>query len=140
MLLARGGPPASPAPSCGGLPLAVLAPATLVEAAARNAADRSWLDALHTLNVTLVLTGTSPTAGAALAKAGSPAPIPGDTLFVPTAPADMPAIRAKVAARYCVLAVAGRDAADFPNGYLPGTTPAAYRDRWGAGWFLFSPR
>lgn len=129
VLLARGDQSHPRAVPCAGKPLAVLAPAALVTAAKAKADDRVWLDALHTLGVSLLTYGPGE-------KAGSTA---GDLPAVAT-PADLPAMRASAGARYCVVALAGREPADFPNAWTSDTTPAAYRDRWGAGWFLFSAR
>lgn len=136
VLLAPGGAPGSPWLPCAGKPTAVLASAAVITAAANNEADRSWLDALHTLGIKLIVFGP---VGMKPARLGS-AFAAGDDLFTVASPVDLPAIRARAAARHCVIALAGQGGADFPNGYTPDTTPPAYRDRWGAGWFLFPPR
>ena len=50
----------------------------------------------------------------------------------------MPAERASIATKLCVIAIVGRDANYFPNAMLPQTSPPALMDKWGAGWFRVS--
>ena len=146
VLLVRGSDSADPRwMTCEGKEPAVLAPvsASLGPVPANGIGEqaRQWLGALNTIGVKLVFVaaddGQAEVARAALAKAGLPAPVAGDTLLVGGSAVS---VRANVAARYCVVAVAGRVAADFPNALTPATSPPALQQIWGAGWFLFGDK
>lgn len=146
MLLARASDSADPRwIACEGKEPAVLAPVKValgpVPPSGVGEQARQWLGALNTLGVKLVFVagdnGEAEAARAALAKAGLPAPVPGDTLMVGGSAVSL---RANVAARYCVVALAGRVAADFPNALTPATSPPALQQIWGAGWFLFGDK
>ena len=146
MLLARGSDSADPRwIACEGKEPAVLAPVPValgpIPANGMGEQARQWLGALNTIGVTLVFVaaddGQAEVARAALAKAGLPAPVAGDTLLVGGSAVS---VRASVAAHYCVVAVAGRVAADFPNSLTPATSPPALQQIWGAGWFLFGDK
>lgn len=146
VLLARGSDAADPRwVSCKDKPLAIVA--TVSSVLAGDAVDpsaRQWLDALRVLEVRPVLIASTATEATAVreafAKAGLGAPTDADTLMLATSDGRMPAIRADVGTRYCVLAVVGRTAADFPNGLTPTTTPPALAPLWGHGWFLLAGR
>ena len=145
-LLVRGGALADPRwVGCAGKKTAVLAPVSLIVKgpAERPIAERDlgWIVALPTIGTALVVVADGPAEAAAartaFARAGLPRPVVGDTLLIASSEADLPAVRAAVGARYCVVALAGRRAADFPNALLPASTPPALADQWRAGWFLF---
>lgn len=148
-LLVRGGAVADPHwVGCEGKPPAVLAPVSLVlrgEGSAGKIAERDlgWIVALPLMGTALVLVADGPAeataARAAFARTDMARPIVGDTLVTVASEADLPAARAAVGARYCVMALAGRRAADFPHALLPASTPAVLASQWNAGWFWFGP-
>lgn len=145
-LLARGSN--SDAPSwapCAGKPRAVLA---RLETAATQKGEswrfdtqaQQWLEALQTLEVPVVFTSPAPaSARAAIEGAFRTAGLAklldlGDLRLGLTPPA-MPAERAGIAAKKCVVAVVGREASDFPNALTPEASPPALAGKWSAGWF-----
>lgn len=148
-LLTHGGVLANPRwVGCDGKPPAVLAPVSIVlggggKPGAIAERDLGWIVALPLMGTALVLVADGPAEAAAVraafARADIVRPVAGDTLVTVTSEAALPAARASVGARYCVVAVAGRRAADFPHALLPTTTPAVLAEQWNAGWFWFGP-
>jgi len=103
-------------------------------------AAASWLDAFQTLQISVILVGFAPVEARARIEATFRSAdlarlLELGELRLVSGPAAMPAERAAIAAKRCVIAIVGRDASDFPNAALPETSPPAIRDKWGAGWF-----
>jgi hypothetical protein len=99
-----------------------------------------WLDAFQTLQISVILIGSAPVEARARIKAtfrdaDLARLLELGELRLVSGPAAMPAERAAIAAKRCVIAIVGRDASDFPNAALPETSPLAVMDKWGAGWF-----
>ena len=148
-LLVRGGALADPKwVGCAGKPPAVLAPVSVLLSGAGKTGqvaerDLGWIVALPLMGTALVMVADGPAeataARAALARANMAQPIAGDTLVTVNSEAELPAARAAVGARYCVIALAGHRAADFPHALLPASTPPALAGQWNAGWFWFGP-
>lgn len=135
VLLAKGSTAAAPRwLPCGDKPVAVmvaLPPATTTSFIG-SAAD--YLTAIETMGMTLVFTSDQPDAvvarqRASVKAAGASAPLAGTTLFI-AKPGQEAANRATIGSRYCVVAIAGSRAADFPDATLPATPGAS------PGWFL----
>ena len=104
----------------------------------------SWLDAFQTLEVPLILIGSAPVEArasieAAFRDADLGTLLESGELRLARDPVAMPAERASIAAKHCVIAIVGRDASDFPNASLPETSSPALIDKWGAGWFRVMP-
>lgn len=145
-LLVRGSTAATPAwVPCADRPRAVLVrlETVLDETGGRwrfRPDARQWLEAFQTLEIPLVFTSpAAATAQPSIEQAFRDAGLTklfalGDLRLGLTA-SIMPAVRAEIAAQRCIIAIAGHDASDFPNGLLPDTSPPALASRWGAGWF-----
>lgn len=146
VLLVRGSSSDTPAwVPCSGKPRAMIVRLDTVLSLAGERwqilpAAALWLDAFRTLGIPVILIGSaSVEARAGIKGAFRDADL--DTLLergelrLGLDPAAMPAERASIAAKYCVIAIVGRDASDFPNASLPETSSPALMDKWGAGWF-----
>ena len=146
VLLLRGS--SSDAPSwvpCSGKPRAML---VRLETAMSSTGDRwtfapsalLWLDAFQTLELPVIFTVEAPTKArtaieAAFRAANLSKLLQLGGLRLGLSPTAMPAERAAIASRYCIVTIVGRDASDFPNAALPETSPPALRRIWGSGWF-----
>lgn len=113
------------------------------------------LSALRTMGVTVVFNTNRPAARAAateaaLSAAGLGPATHGTTLFLAgddAMGAKRDGRRARIAARYCVIAQGGDQLGDFSDLFDAGLTPAARREatllaplsaKWGAGWFILA--
>ncbi|UVO52579.1 acid phosphatase [Sphingomonas sp. SUN019] len=111
------------------------------------------LEALRTMGVTVVFNTNRSAAHAtateqAIAAAGLGLAKHGDTLFLKGDDGDgsfKDGRRAKIAGRYCVIAMGGDQLGDFSDLFNRGQTPGARRaaamaspisTKWGAGWFI----
>ncbi|MBW6525050.1 hypothetical protein KZ810_16255 [Sphingomonas sp. RHCKR47] len=146
VLLLRGS--SSDAPSwvpCSGKPRAML---VRLETAMSSTGERwtfaptalLWLDALQTLEFPVIFTAEAPTKSrtaieTAFRAANLSKLLQLGGLRLGLSPTAMPAERASIASRYCIVTIVGRDASDFPNAALPETSPPALRQIWGSGWF-----
>lgn len=112
---------------CAGKPEAVI---VSTAAAAADKAD-SHLDALRLLGYALIFTSPQPRVRdpyVAKGSGGAHGFAAGDA-FIQMVPGAEGGARARIAARYCVVAIAGRTAADFPDAMVPGAAGAI------PGWF-----
>lgn len=146
VLLLRGSTSETPAWSpCAGKPRAVLA---RLETAATQEDGKwhftrepqQWLEALQTLEIPVIFTSPAPASmrpevEGTFRAAGLAKLLDLGGLRLGLQPSAMPAERAAIATRFCIIAVAGQDAADFPNALLPETSPPVLAATWGAGWF-----
>lgn len=139
VLLARGSTLAAPRwVPCADKPAALLVDLDAV-VPARGAASKEAAEALgaaETLETTIIyVTGrTGPdlaAAAAPLRAAGLHPPKPGETMLTMMEGQEA-ATRAAVGARWCIVALIGDWAADFPNSATPESAGAA----WNSGWFL----
>lgn len=114
---------------------------------------RAALDIIRTMGVTVIFNTNRSVANAAateatIAAAGLGPAKHGETLFL-AGDDDMGSgkdgRRARIADRWCVIAMAGDQLGDFSDLFNAGLTPAARREaagsvaisaRWGAGWFV----
>ncbi|SEM02621.1 hypothetical protein SAMN05216382_3141 [Sphingomonas palmae] len=99
-----------------------------------------WLDAFQTLEFPVIFTAEAPTKThtaieAAFRAANLSKLLQLGGLKLGLSSTAMPAERASIASRYCIVTIVGRDASDFPNAALPETSPPALRRIWGSGWF-----
>lgn len=112
-------------------------PAVAIDATTLGSGDYLYVGALYTAGFEVVLMSPlkelPPAQVAALKKQGIAAPVRGTTLFS-SFPGSERASRLAMAKQYCVVALVGDHAGDFPNSILPGSPQA--RD----GWFLVPRR
>ena len=135
VLLARGSDPAAARwLPCGDKPTAVLVtlPGDGTTRFFSGGVDN--IAAIRTMGATLVFASDQPMAVVArqlgaLKTAGIDPPVAGTTLFLGR-PGQAAATRATIGERYCVAAIVGSRAADFPDSVLPGAPGA------NPGWFL----
>ena len=135
VLVAKGSTTANPHwLPCGDKPAVVLV--NLPVPGTTMLADPAAVDlaAIVTMGVDLLFVSDQPAAivdrQLRLLKAGGLERPPADNVFAVRRASDAVATRATIGARYCVIAIVGSRAGDFPNAVSPATPGA------NAGWFL----